>query len=65
MGVYVFIFSCIGIGIVLWILAGIISSYNFLEQATISQIGEAGTIMFGIGLISLAVVFLITFFNNR
>ncbi len=65
MGVYAFIFGCIGIGIVLWILAGVIGGYNYLEQATITQIGEAGTIMFVIGLISLAVIFLISYFNGR
>ena len=65
MGAYSFIFGCIGIGILLWVLTGIFSENNFLSSATIELIGEAGTIMFIIGLGSLAVKFLISLVLGR
>ena len=65
MGVYAFIFGCIGIGILLWILSGVIGEYDILNAMTVEQIGTAGSIMFVIGLISLAVVFLISYFSNN
>ena len=65
MGVYAFIFSCIGIGVLLWILSGVLGDAFRLSVATITQITNVGTIMFVIGVISLAVVFLISYFKNK
>ena len=65
MGVYAFVFSCIGIGVLLWILSGVLGDAFRLSVATITQITNVGTIMFVIGVISLAVVFLISYFKNK
>lgn len=65
MGVYAFIFGCIGVGVLLWILSGVLREFFSLSTATATQITNAGTILFGIGIISLAVVFLISYFKGK
>jgi len=64
MGVYTFIFGCIGIGILLWVISGVLSEYFTLSAITVEQIANAGSILFVIGLISLAGIFLINFFTS-
>ena len=64
MGVYAFIFGCIGLGILLWIISALLGEYLDLNETIVKQIGDAGSIMFVIGLISLAVVFLIRYFQS-
>jgi len=65
MGVYLFIFGCIGVGVLLWILSGVLDEVFSLSTTTITQIADAGTYIFVIGLASLAVIFLISFFKGR
>lgn len=64
MGVYTFIFGCIGIGILLWVISGVLGEYFTLSAITVEQIASAGSILFVIGLISLASIFLINFFTS-
>lgn len=64
MGVYAFIFGCIGIGVLVWIISGVLGEYSTVSEMTVEQIGNAGSIMFVIGLISLAGIFLISFFTS-
>ena len=55
MGMYAFIFACISIGILLWFVSEIL--VGELNSTLIENIGNGGTILFIVGVISLTLIF--------
>lgn len=62
MGIYSFIFGCMGLGIFLWVFESVFQGY--LLDDTTELISNVGTLLFIIGVGSLAGTFLIGFFKS-
>lgn len=62
MGLYAFIFGSIGLGVLLWFIRGAFSDY--LPTPTEEILDNAGTLLFLIGLGSLATTFVLNFFRR-
>ena len=62
MGLYAFIFGCVGVGILLWVMESIFVKY--LPEVTTDLISTAGTLLFFIGVASLAATFVMGYFRR-
>ena len=59
MGLYAFIFGSIGLGVLLWFIKSAFSDY--LPSATVEVLDSAGTLLFLIGVGSLATTFVLNY----
>jgi len=62
MGLYAFIFGCIAVGILLWLISSLFLEY--LPASTSDLISTAGSLLFVIGLGSLATTFVMGYFRR-
>jgi len=54
MGMYAFIFACISVGLLLWFVSG---SFDQLGPTMVERLNTLGTVIFVVGIVSLALVF--------